>query len=145
MEVPPVVRKVLAAAITGAAAFLVTNVSRQPTFPGLVLSLLVGGMVLLVQFLYELERRQLAVEAAIDSMRTAAGTIPDQVRVQLRAEVRKIGDAVRLHQRLEQTPHGLDLINRIADGLDGSKPGLAMRVAQAAAGRRGPRARTGTG
>lgn len=131
MEFPPVVRKTLAAVITGTAAFVVTNVSRQPTFPGLVLSLLVGGMVLLMQFLYELERRQLAVEASIDSLRQAAADVPEQVRTQLRTEVRKIGDATLLHQRLEQTPHGLDLITRIADGLNGGKPSLAMRVAQA--------------
>jgi hypothetical protein len=131
MEFPPVVRKFIAAGITGAAAFLVTNVTRQPTFPGLVLSLLVGGMVLLVQFLYELERRQLAVEAAVDSLRQEGGAAADRVRAVLRAEIRKIGDATLLHQRLEQTPHGLDLITRIADGLDGGTPSLAMRVARA--------------
>ena len=103
MEVPPVVRKVLAAAITGAAAFLVTNVSRQPTFPGLVLSLLVGGMVLLVQFLYELEQRQLAVEAAVGSLRADGVDVADRVRAVLRSEIRKIGEAIAWLFRLSSS------------------------------------------
>ena len=120
MDTPPVVRKIVIAVLTGGLAFVATNLSDQPAFPALVLSLLVGGMVLLVQFLYELERRQSAVESRL-------ATTPEL----LRAEVARIGPATALHQRLEQAPDGLALATRIAAGLVGAaEPGLPMRVAQ---------------
>ena len=123
METPPVVRRILVAVLTGGLAFVATNLSDQPAFPALVLSLLVGGIVLLVQFLYELERRQSAVETGLDTARA-------ETRSQLRDEMAKIGAAVELHQRLEQTTDGLDLATRLAAGLDRTD-GLAMRVARA--------------
>jgi hypothetical protein len=129
VELPPVVRKALLALLTGAVAFVVTNLSNQPAFASLVLSLLVGGIVLLVQFLHDLERRQSALEAAIGSLRSESAAAPERTRELLRSEARNISEATRLHQRLEGTPHGLDLLTRLAEGLDGS--GLAMKVARA--------------
>jgi hypothetical protein len=125
VELTPVVRKVLLAVLTGAVAFTVTNLSDQPAFPALVLSLLVGGIVLLVQFLHDLERRQSALEEAVGALRA----LPEQTGQLLRTEARAIGDAVRLHQRLAGTEDGLDLAGRLADRLAGGD-GLAMRVAR---------------
>ncbi|MEV6301839.1 DUF6879 family protein [Actinoplanes sp. NPDC051861] len=127
METPSLTRKILVALASGGFTFLVTNVSDQPLFPALILSLLVGGIVLLTQLLLDLEHRQRSVEAALRSVR-------DDQTAALRAEVAKISEATALYQQLEGSAPGLDLAGRAVRGLSataGSEPSLAIRVAQA--------------
>ena len=97
METPSLVRKIFVASLSGGITFLVTNVSDQPLFPALVLSLLVGGIVLLTQFLLDLEHRQRSVEAALGSLR-------DDQREAVRRGVRIRRLFVVPHDRLAAHP-----------------------------------------
>jgi hypothetical protein len=57
-----VVRKIFLTLLTGGAAFLITNMSDQPLSWQLMMSLLIGGITLLVQFLNDFENRLEKVE-----------------------------------------------------------------------------------
>ena len=135
MDSQPIARKVTVAGITGGITFLATNLSDQPPFPAAVLSLLVGGIVLLVQFLFDLERRQLGVEAALELLHSEHATQEERMRSLVRAELAKTSDATALHQQLERVPHGLELVQRVVasslSAVEGDQLNLAVRVAQA--------------
>jgi hypothetical protein len=134
MQTPPVARRIALTVATGGVAFLLTNVTDQPLFPALVLSLLVGGITLLGQFLFDLDRRQADLVAELAALREQSATTDERVRAGLRDEVAKIGDATLLHQRLEQASSQLGVVSRLVERLtatSGVAPGLGMRVAYA--------------
>jgi hypothetical protein len=133
MEVPPIIRKIVITAATGGVTFLVTNLTNQPAFPAAVLSLLVGGIVLLSQFLLDFDRRHASLEDELATLRDEWAAAPAEIGSQMRAEIAKVGEAITLRESLQRSTEGLDIASRLAALLpaDGEPPGLAMRVAQA--------------
>ncbi|MGQ0718353.1 MAG: DUF6879 family protein [Pseudonocardiales bacterium] len=57
-----VIRKIFFTLLTGGGAFLITNLSDQPLAWELTISVLIGGITLLVQFLNDLENRMEKIE-----------------------------------------------------------------------------------
>jgi hypothetical protein len=134
MDVPPIIRKILITAGTGGVTFLITNLTDQQPFPSAVLSLLVGGIVLLSQFMMDFDGRHVAVENELTALRGEWQAAARGFRTQLRSEVAKVGDATALRERLERTSNGVDIATRLASLLPATEAepaGLAMRVAEA--------------
>jgi hypothetical protein len=128
------IRKILITALAGGGAFLVTNLTDQPQSWSLVLSLLIGGITLLVQFLVDLEIRQRSVEEHVDSLGRTQGQLASQLRLTLNREIAKISDATALYDRLERS--GLEigslarLVHLVADLAD-ERESLAYKVVSA--------------
>jgi len=57
-----VVRKALVTVVTGGLTFLITNALNQPQATSITLTILIGGIALMVRFLIEFEQRLAAVE-----------------------------------------------------------------------------------
>ncbi|MET0491783.1 MAG: hypothetical protein ABW000_01500 [Actinoplanes sp.] len=57
-----VVRKAVVTVVTGGLTFLITNALNQPQATSITLSILIGGIALMVRFLIEFEQRLAAVE-----------------------------------------------------------------------------------
>lgn len=128
------VRKTLITAATGGAAFILSNVAKQPQSSSLLLSILIGGVTLLVQFLSDLEDRQRSVEDRLDRVEGAQSEAAGQIRHVVRAEIAKINDATALYERLGRSPLDAGAIGKLvmlSSGLAGSRRDLAHKVAQA--------------
>lgn len=108
-----VVRKVVITAAAGGGAFLLTDLTNQPQTWSLVMSLLIGGIILLVQFLVDLETRQRIVEEHVGSLERANHDLVGQLRQAIAQEVAKVGAATALYDRLERSPLRADPIARL--------------------------------
>ncbi len=129
-----VVRKVLVTAATGGATFLLSDIAKQPQSWSLVLSILIGGVTLLVQFLTELENRQGTVERRLDGIEDWQVHLATQIRDVVSTEVAKVNEATVLYERLDRSPLDAGSIGKLvalSSDLDGTRSDLAYKVAQA--------------
>ncbi|WP_405433098.1 hypothetical protein [Micromonospora sp. NBC_00617] len=100
-----VTRKMAVTAATGAATFLITNALKQPVTTSITLSILIGGITLLVRFLVDFEQRLAVVEASSRS---------GQVRMErlVGDAFAKINDATRLFGSIEASAVQTDLVTQ---------------------------------
>jgi hypothetical protein len=78
-----VTRKALLAVVTGGLTFLITNALDQPQSVQITLSILIGGIALIVRFLIDFERRLAAVEKlekdGMAEMKTMVGDVFSEI------------------------------------------------------------------
>lgn len=126
-------RKLMTTALAGGGTFMVTNLTNEPQSWALVLSLLIGGITLLVQFLVDLENRQRVVEEHVGSLERANVQVVAHLRQTLAKEIAKIGAATALYDRLERSPLTAGSIVKVvqlaANVFDGEQA-LAHQVAK---------------
>jgi hypothetical protein len=123
----PVARKIGLALVAGAVAFGVTNLSDLPLSAVLTLTVLIGGITLLAQFLSSFEKRLTSLEE-----RQADGV--RQVRVVITGEIARINEATRLYDeisRLSPPVFSAERLGTVAAALAGMKRSLAFEVVQA--------------
>jgi hypothetical protein len=101
-----VVRKVITTLGIGGAAFLISNRLDQSIIWAVLLSVFVGGVTLVVQFLAEFERRLHAVESSQNRHFT---TVQDLIRYRLTS----INEATELFGRIENSAVRADLVKQL--------------------------------
>jgi len=120
-----ILRKVLVSLAIGALAYSITALSTQPEIWSITLSVFIGGVTLVVQFLIEFETRLARVEAAKQRH-------SDRVETVVEDGFQRVGDATRLFSYLEAsavpTESVVQLVRHAAT-IRGEPP-LALRLAE---------------
>ena len=96
-----IVRKIVLTAVVGGLTYLLTNLTDQTQPSAIMLSVLIGGVTLLVQFLVEFEQRQQAVERRLADLGSAHAALVDRAEHGIREQIAKINDATRLFDLLQ--------------------------------------------
>ncbi|UQU64038.1 hypothetical protein COUCH_34535 [Couchioplanes caeruleus] len=99
-------RKVLYTAASGVLTFLVTNALKQPILTSVTLSILIGGIALIVRFLADFERRLARVEAV-------AYTGQEQMQRLVAEAFSKIDDATEMFALIEASKLPPGLVERL--------------------------------
>ncbi|GAA0578394.1 hypothetical protein GCM10010172_74040 [Paractinoplanes ferrugineus] len=105
-ETSSVIRTALLTVTSGGVTFLITNGTHQDTSISITLSILIGGIALLVRFLVDFEKRLVAVEklekdGMAEMRRLVAGAFG------------QIGEATRLYRDIESSSLHTELITRV--------------------------------
>jgi hypothetical protein len=98
------------------------------------LSVLIGGMTLLAQFLVDVERRQESVELRLKVLERSSAAVAQQVEETVRREVSRLHDSGQLLDRLAVAPLQTDTLLKLlqlAADVPNDAPELARQVAQA--------------
>lgn len=129
-----VLRRIALTVATGSITFVLTNLTNQPLPWTLTLSVLIGGITLLAQFLIDFERREEQVERRMSSLEFSNATVAQRLEETVKQEVSRLDESARLLDRLTDSALHADSIQRLvrlsADLPEGSLP-LAVEVAQA--------------
>jgi len=124
-RVPDVLRKVFITLITGGVAFAITNITNQEPALAVTLSVLIGGVTLLVQFLIEFEYRLREVQnGQIDQARHIEECVDERFRA--------ISDATELFGLIEESAIQTELLSQVvrhATQIGPAVPELAHRFA----------------
>jgi hypothetical protein len=96
-----IVRKIVLTAVVGGLTYLITNLTNQTQASAITLSVLIGSVTLLVQFLIEVEQRQHAVEEQLADLGIAHVALVDRAEQGIRTQIAKLNDATRLFNLLE--------------------------------------------
>src|SRR5689334_20215881 len=81
-----IVRKIVLTAVVGGLTYLLTNLTDQTQPSAIMLSVLIGGVTLLVQFLVEFEQRQQAVERRLADLGSAHAALVDRAEHGIREQ-----------------------------------------------------------
>lgn len=123
---PTVIRKVFTTLFIGGAAFLATTMVEGESITwSILLSVFVGGVALVVQYLAEFDRRMRTVEAG---QSRHFGLVEDLIRNRFDS----ISEATELFGRVESSPVHTDLVKQLvrhSANLDGSTDQLIHRFA----------------
>ncbi len=116
-QVPPLLRKILATTMSGGTTLLITVLSEQSLITSINLSVLVGGVALLVEFLLEFETRLTELEKALEAHSSGMRTLVESGFAQ-------VSEATRLFNRMEKSRLGTgvvgDLVRNVSEiGEDG--------------------------
>jgi hypothetical protein len=128
-EIPPssVLRTVFYTASSGALTFAITNALIQTLAISVILSILIGGIALLVRFLIDFERRLAMVEGVIRSGQDLARTGQDRMERLVGDAFAKINDATELFRSIEASALQTDLVIQLvrhSTGITQSSPKL---------------------
>ena len=116
-------RKIFYTAASGVLTFLITNALDQSLATSVILSILIGGIALLVRFLVDFERRLAVVEALARS---------SQIRMEklVGDAFSKINDATELFRSIEASALQTDLVTQLvrhSTGITQASPKLIYR------------------
>ena len=129
-----IVRKVAVTAGIGGITFLLTSLSNQPKAWSLMLSVLIGGVALLVQFLVDFDHRQIAVEQRLAQVDRSHAALAQELGRRVSAEIAKINAATELADRIDRSALAPESVRRLA-ALSAARAGLPLtlpyKVAQA--------------
>jgi hypothetical protein len=114
-EPSSVVRTALLTIASGGITFLVTNGLSQDTSTSIMLSILIGGIALLVRFLVDFEKRLLAVEKL-----ERDGMI--ELNRLVRRAFGEISEATRIYQQVESSALSTDLVSELVRNSAGITP-----------------------
>lgn len=109
-NVSSVLRKVLITAVTGGVAYVITTVAQQDPTWSVTLSVLIGGVALVIQFLIEFEGRLQQLEAS------------------LRTTFHKVNEATELFKLLEESALQADVVTQLVRNSAQIKPNLPSLV-----------------
>jgi hypothetical protein len=129
----PVVRRIAVTATAGGFTYAITNLTGQPQSTVLTLSILIGGVTLLAQFLSSFEARQRRVEDKLASFERHQADALRGVKEILGDEIARMNQATRTYDvigRASISALSADRVASIAAGLAGMAPSLAFKVAQ---------------
>jgi len=127
-------RRITVTAATGGFTFIVSGLTNQPPLWALLMSLLIGGITLLAQFLIDFEARENAVERQVKSLERAQTTLGDRIEWTIRREIAGINEATAVYAGLRESPFELASIAeliRLTAGAPYEHDSLSLRVAQA--------------
>jgi hypothetical protein len=117
--------RILVTAAAGGVTYLVGTVVRQPPAQSLMLSVFVGGVLLVVQLLAEFEARVAAVEAGQERLTT-------EVRDLVAQTFSAVSEATRLFGRVEASPLRDDVVRLAHSSLRlGTPPPLLVDLTRA--------------
>jgi hypothetical protein len=129
-----ILRRIALTVATGSITLILTNLTSQPLPWALTLSVLIGGVTLLAQFLIDFEQRQELVEQRLHSLEQSNTAVVRRIEDIVKHEVSRFNDSARLLDRLTgsalQSDSVLKLVRLSAD-LPEAAPALARDVAQA--------------
>jgi hypothetical protein len=114
-RVPPLLRKILTTTLSGGTTMMITVLSKQELITSINLSVLVGGVALLIEFLMEFEGRLAALEASV------------------RDGFAQVSDATRLFDRLRKSQLGTGVMTELVDnasGLGSESPAIVRGFAR---------------
>jgi hypothetical protein len=125
-EPSSVIRTALLTVASGGVTFLITNGLQQDMGISITLSILIGGIALLVRFLVDFEKRLVAVEkleeeGMAELKRFVSGTFGD------------ISEATRLYQQIESSALDTELVSQLmrnSAGISPDSPPIVHRFAQ---------------
>lgn len=126
-----ILRRIAISLVVGAFGYFLTELTGQPEILSLLLSLVFGGITLVVQFLMEFEHRLARVEAATSRH---SSRVEESVQVGFT----KISDVTKLFSRLEASAVHTDVVTQLvqrAAQLGPATSPLIQRFAQAEIGR----------
>jgi hypothetical protein len=129
-----VLRKIILTVSTGGVTFLITDLAQQPLTWAIMLSVLVGGITLLVQFLVDFEQRQHVVERRLAQLERVYGDRTGALERTMRHEISRVNKATELFDQLEQSSLRVDSVFRLvrmAAAIPPERPELAHKLAQA--------------
>lgn len=109
-RVPPLLRKILTTTLSGGATLTITLATRQNTVTAINLSILVGGIALLVEFLLEFETRLTEIEELV-----AART--EEMRRLVTDGFARVSHATELFDRLQKTPLANGVMIQLVDNI----------------------------
>jgi len=134
LAVRRILRRIVLTVSTGCLTFVLTNLTDQPMPWALTLSVLIGGVTLLAQFLVELEQRQELVEHRIGELERSNAAVAQRVEDTVKLEVSRFNETARLLDRLAGSALQADSILklvRLSVDLPARSAPLALDVAQA--------------
>jgi hypothetical protein len=102
-----VVRKIATTLVIGGGTYMITNTYEQPVIPSLMLSVFIGGVTLVVQFLFDFANRLEALEVG---QRRHLAAVRDMVRTRFA----NISEATELFGRVESSAMSIDLVKELA-------------------------------
>jgi len=118
-----VVRTALLTVATGGVTFLITNALNQPQFNSITLSILIGGIALLVRFLVDFEKRLAAVEKVEkDGMQELRDLVGETFS--------RISEATALYSQIEASALETHLVTRLVRNSTQISPASPPIVAQ---------------
>jgi hypothetical protein len=128
-EIPPssVPRTVFSTAASGIVTFGITNALDQDLATSVTLSILIGGIALLVRFLIDFERRLAAVEMVTRTGQDLARAGQDRMERLVGDAFAKINDATELFRSIEASALQTDLVVQLvrnSTGITRSSPAL---------------------
>jgi hypothetical protein len=127
-------RRIALTAAVGTVTFGLTNLTNQPLPWTLTLSVLIGGMTLLAQFLVDVEHRQESVEYRLEVLDRSSTAVAQQVKETVRREVSRFHENGQLLDRLAVSPLQADTLLRLLQlsvDVPQHSPGLARELSQA--------------
>jgi hypothetical protein len=133
-QVRRIVRRILLTVLTGCVTFILTNLTNQPMVWVLTLSVLIGGIALLAQFLVELEQRQELVEHRMADLERNGSALVPRLAETVRHEVSRFNETARLLDRLAgSTPKAESMLRliRLSADLPPESSVLARDLVQA--------------
>jgi hypothetical protein len=122
-----ILRRIAISLIIGAFAYGLTELTGQPAYLSLIVSVVLGGITLMVQFLMEFENRLTMVETS-----TAQHTA--RIEESVRVGFAKINDVTELFSLVEASALHTDAVTQLVRHsalLDPASPSLVFRFAQA--------------
>lgn len=124
-RIPPLLRKILTTTASGGTTLLITILAQQSLVASINLSLLVGGVALLVEFLVEFEER-------LDTVEKAQNFHAEAMRALVAREFAQISAATRLFDIMDKAPLGpeLDQLVRNAAQIDERVPPIVRVFAE---------------
>jgi hypothetical protein len=139
---PGVIRRILVALLTGAVAYLITNLTSQDQTWVLLMSLFIGGVVLIAQFLVDLENRIEKVEyeqrERVATIEQSQANRAEETRQLISDGFSKINEATQLFGLVEasalRTDEVIQLVRHSTEIGPDAQP-LIYRFAQAEIGR----------
>jgi hypothetical protein len=126
-----ILRKVVVSLVMGALAYAITELSEQPQIWSIMLSVFIGGVTLVVQFLIEFESRLARVE-------TAKEVHSAKIERMVENGFAKINEATELFSLVEASALRTDAVIQLvrhSTQIDPTAPALVFRFAQSEIGR----------
>ena len=122
-------RRIILTAAVGSATFVLTNLTDQPMPWAITLSVLIGGVTLLAQFLVDFEARQYAVEMRMSALERSNAAVASTIREEISRFHETAGMLDRLADSAVRSDAVLKLVKLSAD-MPEQVPALARDVAQ---------------
>ncbi|GAA1992526.1 DUF6879 family protein [Kitasatospora viridis] len=123
---PPLLRKILTTTVSGGTTLLITVLTKQELIPSVNLSVLVGSVALLVEFLVEFDARLTETEQAV-AERT------EQMRALVTEGFAQVNRATALYDQLQKAPLANGVMTQLAEnlaGLGGEHPPIVSAFTQ---------------
>lgn len=111
-----VIRTALVTVASGGLTYVITNALNQDPVDSITLSILIGGIILMVRFLHDFENRLSAVEKlerdAKDDMKTLVGDSMEEVRKLVGGAFNKMSEATELFGLVEASALQADVVTQ---------------------------------